>query len=169
MAGSSLGGNAIRRMSIGATPIKRVSLGSVLVWSNAADPAGINKNAQQQALDVNGGWIAITGYVARSGFPLTSVATGGFVASSDGTLSVTAQITWGSGGNLGTHRTGVGVNGANLVLTGDVTDQAVSTVSGTIEVRAGDVVGLVGMFTNGSFGANTVQAGAGTYLAATPI
>ncbi|WP_378734899.1 hypothetical protein [Nocardia brasiliensis] len=168
MAGSSLGGNAIRRLSIGATPIKRVSLGSVLVWSNAPDPAGINKN-QDQTLGTNGGWVTITGYVLREGFPLTSVVAGGFVASSDGALKVTAQITWGSSGNLGTHNVGVGVNNASLLLSGVEADEGVSKVTGNIEVRAGDVVGLAGLFRGGSFGANTVLAGTGTYLTATPV
>lgn len=168
MAGSSLGGNAIRRRSIGTTPIKRVSLGSVLVWSNAPDPAGINKN-QDQTLGTNGGWITITGYNRRSGFPLTTVVAGGFVASSDGVLEVIAQITWGSSGSLGTHNVGVGINNTTLVLSGSEADAAVSKVAGNIEVRAGDVVGLVGLFRGGSFGANTVLAGTGTYLTATPL
>lgn len=166
MAGTSWGSTPLKRISIGPQPIRRISLGTVLVWTDRPDPAGIDKD-DAQALDPADTWVPVIGYTVRAGFPLTRHQPGGFIASSDGSMTVEAQITW-QYSAFGTHRTAVIRNGA-VVLEGE-TGTAVSTVSGTIAVSAGDVIGLAGLFTYGNFGGNVVTEGSeATFLTATPI
>lgn len=164
MFGRTWLGAAIRWMDGDAFPHM---LKPIRVGDGSLDPNRVqlrmNKsgNTTGNGLTVAGlpGWTAVSGAVENDGIKILPGQGGAYTA--------TAQLTW-SGGNSPKVLAQIRVNGASVMQSGQTTSSP-TTVSGTINVFAGDIVS-VAWYGEGSFWSYpTVQGGANTSLILEPV
>lgn len=104
-------------------------------------PMGMNKSG---TLDINRvTWTKITGWVARSGYPDTSIVNSELSVTSSGNATFTVSVTFGTGGSSGETRGYRIVQNGSVVVT-NTTTATLQTVSGThnIALTAGDLIRL---------------------------
>ncbi len=127
---------------------------------------GMDKSGAQN-VNNSGTWEKLTGWVARSGFPLTVISGDGMQANASGVWDLQVQSTHDSTSSdtrVRVLRNGVALASGTFSTSGSFHTTVGGTIPG-VAVAAGDVF-TVEVY-RGALSGNSISAGSGTFLAAT--